>query len=70
MSKFKERFLVKMKEWQESDKSSTKLFSTEYDRMLAYLWANSKARKNDIDILSELVPMATLQQYHLMSGNR
>ncbi|MEO1433641.1 MAG: hypothetical protein AAFV71_32195 [Cyanobacteria bacterium J06633_8] len=47
MSKFKERFLVKMKEWQESDKSSTKLFSTEYDRILAYLWANSKARKSD-----------------------
>lgn len=50
MTKFQERFNAKMKEWYDSDKSSTKLFTTEYERMLAYLWACSEARKSEENI--------------------
>lgn len=50
MTKFQERFNAKMKEWYDSDKSTTKLFATEYDRMLAYLWAINEARKSEENI--------------------
>lgn len=50
MTKFQERFNAKMKEWYDSDKSSSNLFTTEYERMLAYLWACSEARKSEENI--------------------
>ncbi|NJM21807.1 MAG: hypothetical protein HC836_39840 [Richelia sp. RM2_1_2] len=50
MTKFQKRFNAKMKEWYDSDKSITNLFTTEYQRMLAYLWAFSEARKSEENI--------------------
>ncbi|MEL6462286.1 MAG: hypothetical protein AAFQ91_29385 [Cyanobacteria bacterium J06621_15] len=45
MAKFQERFNAKMKEWYDSDKSTT-----EYERILAYLWSFNKPRKSEENI--------------------
>lgn len=47
MPKFRERFEAKMTEWINSGKSETAVFSLEYDRMCAYLWSISAARKTE-----------------------
>ena len=47
MSTFRERFEAKMTEWINSSKSETAVFPLDEDRMCAYLWAFSKARKTE-----------------------
>ena len=45
MPKFRERFESKMTEWINSSKSETEVFPFEYDRLRAFLWSRSEARK-------------------------
>ncbi len=45
MPKFRERFEAKMTEWINSSKSETAVFPFEYDRLRAFLWSHSEARK-------------------------
>ena len=47
MSTFRERFETRMNQWINSSKSETAVFTLDEERMYAYLWSLSKARKTE-----------------------
>lgn len=47
MATFRERFETRMNQWLNNEKSDTEVFSLDYDRVRAYLWSSSEARKAD-----------------------